>query len=132
MKVLTLYDKSGPKYHRCLLPLYLMDGVELVVNHSIDQDQLKDIDVLYFNRFPPKTSIKELIELREKYGFKIIVDNDDYWYLDPLHPMYGQYEYLGIPDWITDCILIADACTVTHERLAERVKEINPKCSHPT
>ena len=103
-----------------------MDDVELVVNYRIIEDQLKDIDILFFNRYPPDTSVKKLLEYREKYGFKIVVDNDDYWELGSSHVMNEAYKHYKIDNWIKDCIFIADACTVTHDRLAERVGEINP------
>ncbi len=103
-----------------------MDGVELVVNHTIKEEQLRDVDILFFNRFPPGTSVKELLALRDKYGFKIVADNDDYWDLGSTHTLYDVYKDHGLADWIKDCIHIADHCTVTHERLAERVAEINP------
>ena len=84
MKVLTLYDKSGPKYHRCLLPLYLMDGIQLTVNHTLEESEL-NVDVVFINRVIPRTTLNDICDLRAKYGFKLIVDFDDHWRLDYDH-----------------------------------------------
>ena len=32
-----------------------------------------------------------LLEYKEKYGFKLIVDIDDYWYLDSSHILFSVY-----------------------------------------
>lgn len=120
MKVLTLYDKSGPKYHRCLLPLFLMDGIELVVNHTLEEEQL-NVDVVYINRVIPRTTLNEICELRSKYGFKLIVDFDDHWKLDYDHYLYDTYQAFRATELMEAYIEEADAVTVTHERLSDAV-----------
>ena len=62
---------------------------------------------------------------RTKYGFKLIVDNDDYWYLDPSHILHERYVLNNVSQQIIGWLRIADLCTVTHERLAEEVKPYN-------
>jgi hypothetical protein len=64
-------------------------------------------------------------EWRKKYGFKLVVDNDDYWKLDPSHILYERYVLNDVPEQIINWLKIADLCTVTHERLAEEVYAYN-------
>jgi len=103
-----------------------MDGVETIVNHSIVEEQLADIDILFFNRMVSGLRIQDLEAYREKYGFKIIIDFDDHWRLDPGHYLYHTYQVHRLPEMMEAFISIADAVTVTHERLADEVRPINP------
>ena len=129
LRVLTLYDHSGPKYHRCLLPLLLMPGIELTVAPRLTNELLADCDILFVNRMiaqPENMSIEEMINgWRKEYGFKLIVDNDDHWDLGRDHYMSSNYERFGVSKTIVDFMRVADAVTVTHERLAEEAKEFN-------
>lgn len=125
MKVLILYDNSGPKYHRLLLPCYLMPGVELVVSNVLNDDICKDVDVLFFNRVISNMSIYGVLEFRQRHGFKIIVDFDDHWELGPDHYLYQSYRLSGASKVMEEWIKLADAVTVTHERLADEVKPLN-------
>lgn len=125
MKVLVIFDRSGPKYHRCLLPTFLMDGVETIVNHTIVEEQLEGVDILFFNRMVGNTTIQRMTELREKYGFKIVIDFDDHWRLDAGHYLYETYKHYRLSEIMELFIGIADAVTVTHERLANEVRPLN-------
>lgn len=125
MKVLIIFDRSGPKYHRCLLPTFLMDGVETIVNHTIVEEQLEGVDILFFNRMVGNTTIQRITELREKYGFKIVIDFDDHWRLDAGHYLYHTYQHYRLSEIMELFIGIADAVTVTHERLANEVRPLN-------
>lgn len=120
MKVLTLYDKSGPKYHRCLLPLYLMDGIQLTVNHTLEENEL-DVDIVFINRVIPRTTLNDICDLRAKYGFKLIVDFDDHWRLDYDHYLWDTYQAFRATELMEAYIEEADAVTVTHERLAKEI-----------
>lgn len=126
MKVLIIFDRSGPKYHRCLLPTFLMDGVETIVNHTIVEEQLEGVDILFFNRMVGNTTIQRMTELREKYGFKIVIDFDDHWRLDPGHYLFDTYAHYRLSEIMELFIKIADAVTVTHERLLAEVLPLNP------
>ena len=125
MKILIIYDGSGPKYHRLLTPMALMPGVELVVNHIVTEDLVKDIDILFFNRLVPNNSINNVISWRALYGFKIVVDFDDHWNLEPDHYLYTSYKLTRMPLFMKAWIEEADAVTVTHERLAQDVLPYN-------
>lgn len=102
-----------------------MPGIELIVNHKLDEAQLEGVDVVFVNRYLSNTSLNEVEALRAKYGFKFIVDNDDYWELDPHHFMARDYDYFQIPLWIKATLEVADACTTTHERMAEKIYPFN-------
>ncbi|WP_230684278.1 hypothetical protein, partial [Streptococcus pneumoniae] len=53
------------------------------------------------------------------------VDNDDHWDLGRDHYMSSDYKRFGVSKTIVDFMRVADAVTVTHERLAEEAKEFN-------
>ena len=125
MTILLIYDKSGPKYHRCLLPCFLMPGVELRVSHTITEELCTGVDIVFFNRAIFDTSVNQVIEWKNKHGFKLVVDFDDHWILGPDHYLYEEYNRRGLSlfmiAWIQEC----DAVFVTHERLLNEVKYIN-------
>ncbi len=126
MKIYGIYDKSGPKYHRVLMPLYLMPGVDVVIEPVIDEELLKDCDILFINRVVGHTRLADILDLRAKYGFKLVVDFDDHWQLDPSHYLYNTYQKYNASELMEAYIYEADCVTVTHERLAEEVRKINP------
>lgn len=128
MKVLCIYDKSGPKYHRILMPVFLMPGAEIVTNYKLEEKQLTGIDIVFFNRLIPGITIQKVLELRERYGFKLIVDFDDHWVLGKDHVLYEGYRQHRISEVMEAYIKEADAVTVTHERLYKQVIHINENC----
>jgi glycosyltransferase involved in cell wall biosynthesis len=113
-------------YHRILLPLSKLPGVYVLFTDFInDEVLLKGFDIVLLNRFIPGVDIQQLKAYREKYGFKMVVDIDDYWQLDPWHILYA-----GFPKAvIVSHIIAADLVTVTHERLRDMVKGYNPNCA---
>ena len=131
MKILLLGNpKSGVSYIRLIQPvIYMMKTHEedfaFITNHITDElleEHKFDIVLISrsINMLPSR-----MAELKEKYGFTLIVDNDDYWNLDPHHILYDSYLQNGISQKITNYLSIADVCTVTHERLANEVYEYN-------
>lgn len=126
MKVLIIYDGSAPKYHRLLMPCFLMPGIELVSTHEITDELCEGVDILYFNRMIPNQSINNVLALKQKHGFKIIADFDDHWELGPDHHLYDMYQLTQASDFMREWIKEADAVTVTHERLMNEVHPINP------
>ena len=130
MKILCCYDSSGPKYHRCLLPAHGLEqlGYEVKVVQKVTEQDCTDIDIILFNRLIPGADLKDVIEWREKYGFKLVCDLDDDWILGPDHILYQTYKQYGISQKIHDHVVLSDMVTVTHERLYERVKPFNENC----
>ena len=125
MKILIIYDNSAPKYHRILLPLVYMPGVEIVITHQITEALCQDIDILYFNRLIPGCAIAQVLAWRKAYGFKIVVDFDDHWNLEPDHYLYESYKQQKLSLYMIAWLDEADAVTVTHERLANDVMQVN-------
>lgn len=125
MKILAIYEPSGPKYHRLLLPLSLMPGVELKFEKELTEENSKDVDIVFFNRLIPNVSINIVAGIRQVNGFKLVVDFDDHWILDKDHVLYETYRRTEVYKIMCAYIVIADAITVTHERLANEVRELN-------
>jgi glycosyltransferase involved in cell wall biosynthesis len=126
LKILTIYDNSGPKYHRLLLPLALMPGVEIVSTHILTDELCEGVDIIFFNRMLPyQGDFNSIEKLKAKHGFKLVVDFDDHWTLDKDHILYKQYQQsqasLLMKMWLQEC----DAVTVTHERLAHEALQYN-------
>lgn len=127
MRILAITSKnSGVGYHRIMMPLVNMKKDYCLMTDTVSEEIFEgNYDIVVMNRMLANISPEQMSEWRKKYGFKLIVDNDDYWNLDPSHILYQRYVINEIPEQIIDWIKIADLCTVTHERLAEEVYEYN-------
>lgn len=118
---------SGCDYHRIVLPMKCMgfDMDEFTKKNETDPKQIwKETKVLYFNRDIPNT-IEKIKNEKKKYGFKLLMDLDDYWILNHDHTMYKMWNKNKIGEKIVSLLKIADAVTTTTTRLADKVKEIN-------
>jgi hypothetical protein len=82
-------------------------------------------DIVVINRMLANITPDQMIEWRKKYGFKLVVDNDDYWQLDASHILYERYVLNNVTEQILSWIRIADLCTCTHERLADEIYQYN-------
>lgn len=118
MKILGIYDGSGPKAHRILYPCHGLEqfGVEITLARRINENDLPGIDIVFFNRMID-FNLYYTLKLKEKYGFKMVCDLDDHWILGKDHVLYDNYEKHGISDKIAAHIEVSDIITVTHERL---------------
>ena len=125
MKILLIYDNSGPKYHRCILPIVYMPGVEFVNSQILTEELCDGIDILFFNRIITNHTIESVLRLRDKYGFKIVVDFDDDWHLTPDHYLYNIYQETKASEIMQQWVVESDAVTVTHDRLAQKVYPLN-------
>ena len=128
MRILAITSKfSGVGYHRIMLPLVHMQKDYCLITDTLSEEIVaKGWDIFLMNRFLADINIQDIIDWRKKYGFKLVVDNDDFWQLDPTHVLYHRYEANGITDRILQYIKIADLNTCTHERLAEAIYQYNP------
>lgn len=129
MKILGISSKfSGVGYHRIMLPLVHMRKDYLLISDTLNDEILeKGFDIVVVNRVYRDMSADELLRLKTKYKFKLVIDNDDYWYLDYYHPLRYHYDINNIPQRIIDYIRIADVCTTTHGRLAEEIYNYNKR-----
>lgn len=131
VKVLAIYDGNGPTYHRLYIPLSAMPEIEVTFTNyigeggKVTESDLKDYQVVYFNRIFPGNKLSQVIQWRAKYGFKLICDLDDHWDLDPNHILYGYYKEKNLSTYILHAAMVSDAVTVTHERLADAVLPYN-------
>lgn len=116
---------SGCGYHRILLPLGFMNDVTGLVTNLPQQEHLeKHWDILYFNRISLFDKNWQLV--RETLpNTKIVIDLDDYWVLPPNHLQYYDYQF-NFGAAIEKNIIEADLVTCTNERLAEKIKALNP------
>lgn len=126
MKILAIYDKSGPKYHRILLPVHGMNA-EVKVTYHCPEDVFEGVDVVFFNRMIGTISLDQVLKYREKYGFKMVCDMDDHYILDPGHILYDSYQAHDVSRTIAEWIRFSDAVTVTHERLYCELLPLNKR-----
>jgi glycosyltransferase involved in cell wall biosynthesis len=68
--------------------------------------------------------VEEVVRLRGKYGFKLVVDVDDYWNLDAWHILYGKYP----TQKVIDHIKVADMVISSNELLSQEVSNYNKNC----
>lgn len=114
---------SGPGFHRIHLPLLLMPDVDIYVTNAVQEEDFekRKPSAIYYNRIVSD----EVLRLQSKYHFRVIVDVDDWWHLDPHHIMFKYSKENNIPAHAEKHLRIADVVTCTHERLAEKVYEFN-------
>jgi glycosyltransferase involved in cell wall biosynthesis len=121
-------QNSAVGYHRIMLPLHYMKQDGLIDGHVRLTDTLNDesfkghnFDIVIINRMIEGVPVNELLEYKKKYGFKLIIDIDDYWVLDPWHILADVYPTKEIIEYIK----AADFVTVTNELLFAEVKALN-------
>jgi hypothetical protein len=129
MRILAITSKtSGVAYHRIIMPIVNMKKDYCLMTDTISEETFEgNYDIVILNRMLANITPDQMVEWRKKYGFKLIVDNDDYWHLDPSHILYERYIINNVPQQIINWIQIADLCTCTHERLADEVYNHNTK-----
>ena len=127
MRILAIASKSsGVSYHRILMPIVNMQKDYCLMTDVINEEVVSNkYDLVVMNRMLHNVTPEQMIEWRIKYGFKLIVDNDDHWDLGASHILSESYKENKVSEQIIAWIRIADLCTVTHERLAEEVYLLN-------
>lgn len=127
MKILGLVNKdSAVAYHRIILPLLTMYDVDCYVTNNITEQTFEqEFDIVFYSRVVNDTALESLNRMRDKYGFKMFIDVDDYWILDKWHPLYDIYANDNFHTNQAKHIRNADGVIVTHERLWREVKDIN-------
>lgn len=127
MRILAITSKqSGVGYHRIMMPLVNMKKDYCLITDTLSEEIFEgNFDIVVMNRMLANITPEQMVEWRKKYGFKLIVDNDDHWQLDPFHILFQQYIINSVPQQIINWIQVADLCTCTHERLAEEIYKLN-------
>lgn len=124
MRIITVGQRnSGVSFHRLFNPLiYLPKDYAMMTDVLTEEELAKGYDIVLINRYIAGTEVDELVRLREKYGFKLVVDIDDYWNLDAWHILYGKYPTQKVMDHIK----IADLVICSNNDIAVQVDELNP------
>jgi hypothetical protein len=124
MRIITVGQRnSGVSFHRLFNPLiYLPKDYAMMTDALTEEELEKGYDIVFINRYIVGKEVDELVRLREKYGFKLVVDIDDYWHLDAWHILYGKYP----TQKVIDHIKIADLVICSNNDIAVQVDELNP------
>lgn len=110
------------------MPIVNMKKDYCLMTDTISEETFEGkYDIVILNRMLANITPDQMSEWRKKYGFKLIVDNDDFWHLDASHILYERYILNNVSEQIINWIKIADLCTCTHERLAEEIYKYNTK-----
>lgn len=129
IRILAHYDeKTGSHYHRIHLPcenlLKISNDFTITCKKNLVESDFANCDILYYNRFI-KLNMMSLNMLRNKYGFKIIIDMDDKIYIPKDHYMYDFYQRDKIPEQIIANLINADYIICSTEYLANDLKQYN-------
>ena len=124
MRIITVGQRnSGVSFHRLFNPLiYLPKDYAMMTDVLTEEELEKGYDIVFINRYIVGKEVDELVRLREKYGFKLVVDIDDYWNLDAWHILYGKYP----TQKVIDHIKIADLVICSNNDIAVQVADLNP------
>lgn len=126
MKVLCfIHNNSGPGYHRIFIPMYTMPDTDVFITNNLLEDHFEGIDIFMYNRILPAQHTPMIAKLKEKHGFKICVDVDDFWMLDEHHILHQHYQDIEFAKEQISHIRNADIVLTTHSRLAEEIKVYN-------
>jgi len=124
VKIFGLINKnSGPSFHRLMMPLLLMHEIDCYITNAVEEKDFDERrpDWIYYNR----RISDEVLRLQTKYHFRVAVDVDDWWHLDPHHIMFRFSKDNNTIAHAIKHLQIADVVTTTHERLAEMVYPYN-------
>lgn len=129
IKILALVSSSGSKYHRVTIPLDLLDKEKYEIvylnENFIIESIVKDIDYLYIH-WVQRTNCAYLSLLKEKYGFKIIQDIDDYWVLPHSHYMSSKIE--EAKKQLINQLILADIVLCSTQYLLDKCQQFNDNC----
>ena len=123
---------SGVHYHRIVAPLFAMrEDVEVYLFQYMDEipaDLLTRSTHIIFSRLNPLVPIKHIkgmFDTFRKFGKKIIIDVDDWWYFPPDHPNRKIWEEKRHEDRCTTTMKYADEVWCASKYLAKKVKRYN-------
>lgn len=126
MRIIAFVNaNSGPSYHRIIMPLLLMKDVDVFITNNLLVEHFeKGCDIFMYNRVLPDHCMDQIAELKKTYGFKTVVDIDDYWELDPQHILYQTYQKDGFAVQQIFHLCRADVVLTTNERLWDEVVNV--------
>lgn len=125
MKVLSYVKGLDPSsYHRVFMPNQSID-LEVRTVRKLEEGDLAWCDILHYSRHSLMSS-EFFKSMRDKHGFKIIIDQDDWWEISRDHPKHDFWRHSSVPLQVRSHMINADAVVCTHERLASEVRLLNP------
>lgn len=119
---------SGCCYHRIKVPITYMQQAGQIrgVPEGLSfEETLKHCDILFYNRVPTGFTLDAILAYRERFGFRIVVDLDDYWKLYPGHFLEQLWLTHGTDREFLRNISAADAVTCTTDRLRSKILQYN-------
>lgn len=122
--IIPFIRNTASDYHRLIYPLEHL-GIETRIRPGFLPDGFKDCKVLIFSRFCP-FDLGQILKYKHKYGFKIIVDMDDYWELPPFHPAERVWKEKNTTQKMLEAMMNADMVWTTNHDLALRCDRYNP------
>lgn len=103
------------------------DGTPVEVSFKINDDYLKQFDLIHFCRgMAMKDMTDGLADRLNRLGIPFGIDIDDYWELPKDHILYTNYKEHDITKNILDGLKQAHFITCTTPILADEIKQINP------
>lgn len=131
LRILAIGEgNSGVTYHRLALPVYTMKKDYAMITNVINEQTLqeKKFNIVIINRFYAHEHIQKVLYWKKKYGFKLVVDIDDYWELNNQHLLAPSWRKFNVSGTIQAYIRNADLVTCTHQRLYYEVIKLNKNC----
>ena len=124
---------SGINYHRLIVPLRRLQAQGVNLHWIESLNELKDmnldlVDNLIVSRKTSVTNHQKFSQLLKKHGVSLILDNDDYWTLNPENPAKFLYETYYGPD-IKKTIRIADVIWTPSTYLGNLMAKENSKAT---
>ena len=133
INVIHLGDLGGVSYHRLIVPFRRLQSQGLNLHWIESLNELRDmnldlVDNLIISRKASVNNHKEFSRMLKNHGVRLILDNDDYWVLNPENPARKLYEAYYGPD-IKKTIKIADVIWTPSKYLAKLMQNENPKAT---
>lgn len=131
LRILAIGEgNSGVTYHRLALPIYTMQKEYAMITNVINEQTLqeKKFNIVVINRFYGHEHITQVLAWKKKYGFKLVVDIDDFWELNPQHLLAPSWRRYNVSGTIQAYLRNADLVTCTHQRLYYEIIKINKNC----
>lgn len=130
--VITKQKLNGVHLYRSVIPhSHLAGKFDINVEFTdtslrYTPEQLNSFDIIHASY---SYCDDNLLKSKDR-DYKLVIDIDDYWYLDRYHELYDYYKENNISKNIIDIIKNADAITTTTKELASKIKVYNPVVEH--
>jgi glycosyltransferase involved in cell wall biosynthesis len=126
-------DKHGVGKYRALDPYtfigdnYLEDFA-IDINYEVPNNDafFTNYDAVVFHTFIHQTTHEDnvnRIKWLKKNGIKVIMDIDDFWFVDPKHPMYFQITQNKVGEKKIELLKLSDYVTTTTSIFAETINK---------